>query len=73
MTRWVCRNRQGRGLSVLFVYPDRGGPEFGIELCDAGAAHELRFADEESAGYFLQVASNAFPHRTSGFRVWRLN
>ena len=66
---WVCRRGYSDGLSVLFVYPDKGGPEFGIEVVDGPVKHEMRFADRHSAEYFLQVVQEAFPHRTRGFEV----
>ena len=66
---WVCRDERGRGLSICFIHPKRGDPEFGIEYCRAGAKHEMRFADEESAEYFLLVARTGFPYGTEKYRV----
>ena len=67
---WVCRRGYYEGLSVLFVYPDKGGPEFGIEVLPHGPVkHEMRFADRQSAEWFLKVVQEAFPHRTRGFEV----
>ena len=66
---WVCRRGHSEGLSVLFVYPDKGGPEFGIEVVQGAVKHEMRFADQQSAEWFLKVVRNAFPVRTLGFEV----